>query len=409
MLTDCILTVNYLVKSLSVFAHEDTLNFIFTKYVLLLCETIIVYGHEIINFVKMKELNPKIRIKDIAELAGVSEGTVDRVLHQRGDVSEKSRLAVTKVLEEINYTPNLFARSLASKKQYRFVCLFPLYKSGEYWEAVEKGFDQAAQDFIHHNVHIDKHYFNQFDVNSFEEVSEKILQLEPDSVFISPIFKDETIKFTNKLTEAGVPFSFIDSMIEELDYITYYGQNSFKSGYVAAKMLLSALPDRAQVLIIRTKRKGSVSNQTLTRMKGFMQFIEDKGLKDRLNLINVEFKNDDEDENRRLLEEIFATNYNVCAAITFNSKVYRLAMHLDALNHANIRLIGYDLLEQNVSYMQQGVVSFLIAQRPDKQAYYSIRDMTKHLIFKQEVKKNNYMPIDILLKDNIEDYMNFTE
>ena len=33
----------------------------------------------------------KIRIKDIAETAGVSPGTVDRVLHNRGDVSEASR------------------------------------------------------------------------------------------------------------------------------------------------------------------------------------------------------------------------------------------------------------------------------------------------------------------------------
>jgi len=68
----------------------------------------------------MKTQNTKIRIKDIATLAGVSEGTVDRVLHNRGEVSEKSKAAVEKILEEINYSPNLLARSLASKKHYRF-------------------------------------------------------------------------------------------------------------------------------------------------------------------------------------------------------------------------------------------------------------------------------------------------
>lgn len=40
--------------------------------------------------------NDKIRIKDIAVMAGVSEGTVDRVLHNRGEVSQKSREAVKK-------------------------------------------------------------------------------------------------------------------------------------------------------------------------------------------------------------------------------------------------------------------------------------------------------------------------
>lgn len=86
----------------------------------------------------MEKAKGKIRIKDIARMAGVSAGTVDRVLHQRGIVSEKSRKAVNKVLEEINYSPNLLARSLASKKSYRFICLFPAYQKGEYWESIEK-------------------------------------------------------------------------------------------------------------------------------------------------------------------------------------------------------------------------------------------------------------------------------
>ena len=43
------------------------------------------------------------KIKDIAAMAGVSVGTVDRVLHNRGDVSEKSRKKVEQVLEKILY------------------------------------------------------------------------------------------------------------------------------------------------------------------------------------------------------------------------------------------------------------------------------------------------------------------
>ena len=43
-------------------------------------------------------------IKDIARMAGVSAGTVDRVLHNRGDVSPKSKAKVQKVLDEIHFT-----------------------------------------------------------------------------------------------------------------------------------------------------------------------------------------------------------------------------------------------------------------------------------------------------------------
>jgi len=357
----------------------------------------------------MEELNHKIRIKDIARLAGVSEGTVDRVIHQRSDVSAKSREAVTKVLEEMNYTPNIFARSLASKKQYRFVSLFPAYQSGDYWETVDKGLNLAAKDFVHHNVHIEKRFYNQFDVHSFVSASKEILDNKPDAIFIAPIFRKETITFVNELRKNEIPFSFIDSIVEDVDFLTYYGQNSFKSGYIAAKLLLSSLPKGSEILVIRTHRNGSVSNQTISRNNGFLEYIKKHNLEKELVVINIEFNNEDETANAKILEQAFQQYGSIKAAITFNSRVYRLARHLANLNHSDIRLIGYDLLEQNVSYLKQDVISYLIAQRPDRQAYLTVRDMCRELIFKQSIKKVNYVPIDILMKENIEDYIHFRE
>jgi len=357
----------------------------------------------------MEKSNSKIRIKDIAELAGVSEGTVDRVIHKRGDVSAKSMEAVKKVLEEINYTPNLIARSLASKKQFHFICLFPEHKSGDYWQSVSNGFDLAAEEFVHYNVRVEKRYFNQFDIHSFINVYGEILEIKPDAVFLPPIFRDETLKFTSELTQLQIPFSFIDSLIEETNFVTYYGQHSFQSGYIAAKLLLNSISENEKVLIIRTKRNGAVSNQTIYRHNGFMQYVKDEKLINKLELINIEFNDDNENSNLDVLRDVFTNHTNIKAAITFNSKVYRLAKYIEVLKCKDVRIIGYDLLEQNVSYLKQGVISYLIAQRPDKQAYYTVRDMCKELIFKQEVSKINYVPIDILMKENIDYFLKFTE
>lgn len=51
-------------------------------------------------------------IYDISEKAGVSIATVSRVLNGNPSVSEKTRAKVLKVIEEADYTPNAFARSL---------------------------------------------------------------------------------------------------------------------------------------------------------------------------------------------------------------------------------------------------------------------------------------------------------
>ena len=74
----------------------------------------------------------RVRIKDIARMAGVSVGTVDRVIHGRSGVSEESRIRVEKILKQLNYQPNMYASALASNRKYSFACLLPLHEEGEY-------------------------------------------------------------------------------------------------------------------------------------------------------------------------------------------------------------------------------------------------------------------------------------
>ena len=69
----------------------------------------------------MNKLPERIRIKDIARLADVSVGTVDRVLHGRTGVSEASRKRVEEILKQLDYQPNMYASALASNKKYLFV------------------------------------------------------------------------------------------------------------------------------------------------------------------------------------------------------------------------------------------------------------------------------------------------
>jgi LacI family transcriptional regulator len=350
-----------------------------------------------------------IRIKDIAMLAGVSEGTVDRVLHDRGEVSQKTREKVQRVLQEIDYSPNLLARSLATKKNYFLACIIPEHNSNEYWQSVENGFDQAARDFSHYNVKLKKYYYDQFDVRSFTLLTQSVLKdRQPDALIIAPIFKEETMKLLQTPEFESVPFSFIDSMIEEKNFLTYYGQNSFQSGYIASKLMTQSILPDSRVLVIRNKRKGAPSNQTIARKRGFIQYLNDHELSD-VELLDLELSENDDEANYQMLNEIFEKYDNIRGVITFNSRIYRLAKYFEKLKVHHITLIGYDLLEENVRYLKNGVVTYLLAQRPEKQAYFTIRDICMKLIMKQEVKNINYMPVDIIIKENIEEYWQFTE
>ncbi|MDR0846490.1 MAG: LacI family transcriptional regulator [Lactobacillales bacterium] len=57
-----------------------------------------------------------ITIYDVAQEARVSMATVSRVVNNKTNVKEKTRIRVVEAIEKLNYQPNLVAKSLASKK-----------------------------------------------------------------------------------------------------------------------------------------------------------------------------------------------------------------------------------------------------------------------------------------------------
>ena len=89
-------------------------------------------------------MTQRVRIKDIAEKAGVSVGTVDRILHQRPNVSKSAREKVERVLKEINYRPNMYASALAYNKSYTFHLIIPWHEQEAYWEEIEEGAMKAS-------------------------------------------------------------------------------------------------------------------------------------------------------------------------------------------------------------------------------------------------------------------------
>lgn len=67
-----------------------------------------------------------VRIKDVAEKAGVSVGTVSKVINNADGVSRKTKSAVMKVIAELNYHPNLYARNMRAKSSKTIGIFVPL-------------------------------------------------------------------------------------------------------------------------------------------------------------------------------------------------------------------------------------------------------------------------------------------
>ncbi len=346
-------------------------------------------------------------IKDIARMAGVSAGTVDRVLHNRGDVSKASREKVQKVLEQIDYHPNMFAIGLAAKKRYRIVCIIPHHAENDYWYAVTSGIKRAAEEVRPFNVTIDFLFYSHADKPSYNKACEQAThEKKTDAVLVAPNFHEETIRLTTYLEGKGIPYLFIDFNIEQTHALCYIGQDSRISGYMAAKILMREYKQGEEVVLFLGNQKDNPAEiQMRRRVEGFMKYV--RTVYGEATIYDVVIQKDNAAANRQLLDDFFRAHPQARLGAAFNSRVYQIAEYLHTSNHRMKQLIGYDLLQKNVAYLKSGEVGILIGQRPGLQGYCGIKTLCNHVVFKKTVSPVRYMPIDILVKENIDFYFEF--
>ena len=347
----------------------------------------------------------RITIKDIAEKAGVSVGTVDRVLHNRPNVSPKALVLVQKALDEMNYVPNMYASALAHNRFYNFHCLMPRHESEAYWEEVEQGQLKCCETRRDLNVNIKIHYYKRKDEVTFTEQYEKILADTPDGVIIVPSRLEMTRKFTDQLHERNIPFIMLDSYMPDLRPLAFYGQDSFASGYFAAKMLMLIANKENRIMLMKQTLDGTnvASKQQDNREVGFRHYMKDHFPDVEIVILDLPYESTRKDYTARL-EKFFSDNTDIHHCITLNSKAHLVGEFLLKSNRRNIQIMGYDMVEKNAECLRQGSISFLIAQHGYMQGYYSVDALARAIILKKVVNPVNYMPIEILTKENVDFY-----
>jgi LacI family transcriptional regulator len=354
-----------------------------------------------------KEAASRIGIKDIAKQANVSIGTVDRVLHNRVEVSKTTREQVLKIINELGYTPNLIAKSLASKIKYTIAILIPDSSNNAYWEKPLEGIKAAAREIKKFNFELQISTFEYSNENSFVEKATELLESNPSGFIFAPVFYDSSLKVIEKCDQLELPYVFIDVFIENCKNLAYFGQNSIQSGFLAASLMSYSLGKEINhIYIVKPLNTSAPVYHLSLREKGFSSFFEMKsGYQAYIHSMDVDVSSPS--ILVESLDAIFSSDNKPAGLFVVNSRVHLVARYFEKNNIKDVILIGYDLLQQNIEYLEKGIIRFLICQKPEEQGYKGVFSLFNHLFLKKPVDKVNYSPIDIIMKENIEYYKNF--
>jgi len=346
--------------------------------------------------------NKSIRIKDIARLAGVSVGTVDRVLHQRGKVSGKSYQKVQAVLQQIDYKPNLIARSLGLNKTFRVAAILPDPKLDPFWAQSYGGIRQSREEWQQQGLVISPHFYDLHNSESFTDVFKKAIESRPEGVVVAPLFYKEALPFFHELHGLNIPYILFNTLIKEPAPLSFIGQDLYQSGRLAAELLSLGIALGGIVAILHVHEDLPNSVHLMEKERGFREYLSSSTDK-KFKTVTLHLEAPDKPSFRSDLLALLG-NENLKGIFISTSKTYEVVEVMKEIGKKGITIVGYDLLEQNLSYLKHGYIHFLINQNPSKQASSAIRSLVEYLVFKTTPPSKTLLPLEIITKENMDTY-----
>ncbi|WP_236973532.1 LacI family DNA-binding transcriptional regulator [Membranihabitans maritimus] len=355
---------------------------------------------------KQKKSNKQYGIKEIAKRANVSIATVDRVIHNRTGVAQKTKEKIQKIIKEIDYQPNLLASRLKSNKEFVLAVLIPkVSENTNFWEAPYNGILKAKEEIEKYGVIFKTFLFELSNKDSFMESAIALLDENVDGILMAPSFVKEAEQVVKIYEKEKIPYLFIDSNIAANGSITYIGPNLYHSGFVGAQLTKYVLHNEKDEILVTNISKTDTNIDNLKQIeKGFSDYITTNKIHNRLQSIAI--KDGDYNQFKTELDSFLEINPNIKSIFVTNSRVFSIARYLKETNRRNITLIGFDFIAENVKYLKEGVIDFLICHKPEEQGYRGIMSLYHHLILMQKVEKTQFMPIDIVTKENCDFYPN---
>jgi LacI family transcriptional regulator len=217
------------------------------------------------------------RIKDVAQLAGVSTATVSHVINSTRYVSDEVKKKVYDAMKQLNYSPNPVARSLRSRKSNIIGLIVPIKgndNSNNFFMSVANGIESVLK----------KHHYHLILSNSREKYEEELERIQMfnnqwiDGLILAPTTQSEEHKDMER-TFGDYPVVFIDRKPKHLqgDCVLI---NGFDGSYQAVKALLAKGHTRIGFI-----SGGLHVSSVEERLMGYRKALQEKGIEPDASLI----------------------------------------------------------------------------------------------------------------------------
>ncbi len=341
-----------------------------------------------------------VTMQQIADKAGVSRGTVDRALNNRGRIDHEVAEEINKIAGEMGYIHKPRKRQAKHIKTWKLGVVTQLCKAAFMME-INRGIQTASRELEERGIEILVKEQESVREEDQMEALEELMEENIHGLAIMPVDSEKIrAKLNWMIHEKNIPVVTFNSDIVGTGRTCFVGMDNRRSGCTAAGLMGMLARGSGKVLVITGHFSSLLNNQ---RVDGFVE--EMKKSFPGIEIIGVQASFNESSEVERIIE-------NAMSDISGINGIFIVSGGQEGIEGAFRKLdlkerpyvVIYDQTPKNKELLESGMADFLIDQNGFEQGYRPLRILENILLDREPRQEGNlYTGIDIKTKYNLSD------
>lgn len=338
-------------------------------------------------------------MKEIAQLSGVSRGTVDRVINNRGGVDQGTCAKVLRAAEQLNYSPNKIARSLAARKRnylFTFILFSPI--KAPFFAQIHDGILQEAEELRESGVTVKIRVAETWEAQAFIEQLDGAVADGSAGIAIAGINEPALVERIRQIIASGIPVITVNSEIPNCSQLAYVGSNAFQAGWTAAELIRLIQRDEKIVLGVILGFRSSKCHTG--RFEGLKAGLNSMGI--QWELVFVECNNDDDFDSFDIVRQQLRLHPEINTLfLATGSGAYGACRAVESSGMAKkLRVVCYDNTPLLAEMLKKQVISATVCQEPERQGAEPLRILFDYLALGMNPERNVvYTDNEIMIRE----------
>jgi len=307
-------------------------------------------------------ISKKITVTEMAKLANVSIGTIDRAINDRPGINPKTKERILRIADKYNYRPNRLSKALANNKTVR-IGMITLPEFIPFVKSLIQSAQTKAESYFDYGCRLTIRSLGSFNVDEQVDLIQKFIDEQYDAIAIEGMDHPKIVRLINRSAAQGIPVVTFNTDVPLSDRMCFIGQNLLESGKIAADMLCRFMGGSGDLFVLQGHHEIAAHTE---RLQGFMEVVKQDFPK--VNIVGIEECFDDNNKAYHIVKEAmrrYPGMSGLYAVASGNIGAGNAIMNAKPAQHINY--VCNDYVDGMKTLFENNILDATILQDPETQ------------------------------------------